>query len=138
MKRKLKKQKPYKLHMLILFRSRMPNIEPKQTEAELKAEADSRTLHWVRKDIKSLIFNLDCLHPNFMQTKDTVKDLYNFKPEFFGCPSAFKKSGYYTEGDEDAPFFSESFLYNLLGKDDARTLLHLLEKAVGDKPNVRT
>lgn len=32
----------------------------------------------------------------------------------------------YEEGDEDAPFFSECYLYNLLGKDDARTLLALM------------
>lgn len=30
------------------------------------------------------------------------------------------------EGDADCPFFSERYLYNLLGKDDARTLLALM------------
>lgn len=30
--------------------------------------------------------------------------------------------GMYEPGDEHAPFFSEAFLYNLLGKDDARSL----------------
>ena len=29
--------------------------------------------------------------------------------------------------DEDCPFFTESFLYELLGKEDARTVLCLLE-----------
>ena len=29
----------------------------------------------------------------------------------------------YEIGDEDAPFFSEAYLYNLLGKDGARTVL---------------
>ena len=29
----------------------------------------------------------------------------------------------YEAGDNKAPFFSESFLYNLLGKEDARSLL---------------
>jgi hypothetical protein len=29
----------------------------------------------------------------------------------------------YEEGDERAPFFSEAYLYNLLGKDDARSVL---------------
>lgn len=45
-----------------------------------------------------------------------------------------KESDYYSEGDEDAPFFSEAFLYNLLGKEDARTLratLHSLQEAIG-------
>jgi hypothetical protein len=35
----------------------------------------------------------------------------------------FKSSDYYSKGDEDAPFFSESYLYPLLGKEDARTVL---------------
>ena len=34
--------------------------------------------------------------------------------------------GMYEKGDENAPFFSEAFLYNLLGKDDARSLRGLL------------
>lgn len=34
--------------------------------------------------------------------------------------------GMYAEGDERAPFFSEAFLYNLLGKEDARTVLALM------------
>lgn len=29
----------------------------------------------------------------------------------------------YDDGDNEAPFFTEAFLYNLLGKEDARTLL---------------
>jgi len=33
------------------------------------------------------------------------------------------KSEMYDEGDEDAPFFSEAYLYNLLGKENARTVL---------------
>lgn len=111
--------------------------EPRIDEAELKAESKARSLHRIKKTVESLIYELDYLHPNFMETKDTVIDLWNFKAEFFGLPKDFKESGYYQKGDENAPFFSESFLYNLLGKDDARTLLHLLEKAVGEKPNVR-
>ena len=35
----------------------------------------------------------------------------------------FKSAEGYMKGDEDAPFFSESYLYNLVGKDDARTIL---------------
>ena len=109
--------------------------ETKTSEAELKAESKARSLHRIKKTIESLVFELDYLHPNIMEAKDTVKDLWNFKPEFYGLPADFKTSAYYQKGDENAPFFSESFLYCLLGKEDARTLLHLLEKAVGDKPN---
>jgi hypothetical protein len=46
-----------------------------------------------------------------------------------------KKSNGYESGNENAPFFSEAFLYNLLGKDDARTILSAMEKlfkAAGD------
>ena len=42
------------------------------------------------------------------------------------APRGFKSSEYYEKGDEDAPFFSEAFLYPLLGKDDARTVLAYL------------
>jgi hypothetical protein len=104
-------------------------------EAELKAENEYRLLHKIKENVESLIFHLDCLHPNFMEAKDSVKDLWNFKPNYFGLPNSFKNSGYYSKGDENTPFFSEAFLYNLLGKDDARTLLHLMKKAVGDDPN---
>lgn len=45
-----------------------------------------------------------------------------------GIPRGFKSSGFYTKGDEDQPFFSESFLYNLLGKDAARSVLYPFEK----------
>lgn len=38
----------------------------------------------------------------------------------------FKKLTGYEAGDEDAAFYSESFLYPLLGKEDARTILALL------------
>lgn len=36
--------------------------------------------------------------------------------------------GMYSKGDEDAPFYSEAFLYNLVGKDDARTVLGSVER----------
>lgn len=45
-----------------------------------------------------------------------------------------RRNPYYEKGDEDAPFFSEAFLYPLLGKEDARTLLarvYLLCVALG-------
>jgi hypothetical protein len=36
--------------------------------------------------------------------------------------------GMYDEGDEEAPFFSEAFLYNLLGKDEARSVLGIMRR----------
>lgn len=46
-------------------------------------------------------------------------------------PSHLKKlmkhlPDYYTEGDENAPLFSEAGLYTLLGKEDARSVLALI------------
>lgn len=44
------------------------------------------------------------------------------------------ESEYYEAGDEEAPFFTESFLYPLLGKEAARSVLYRfkdLEKALG-------
>lgn len=51
--------------------------------------------------------------------------LYEWTPEQ-GPPASFKKSPYYAKGNEDQPFLSEAYLYPLLGKEDARTLLALL------------
>jgi hypothetical protein len=36
--------------------------------------------------------------------------------------------GMYAEGDEGAPFFTEAFLYNLLGKDEARSVLGIVRR----------
>lgn len=37
-------------------------------------------------------------------------------------------SEFYEEGDERAPFFTEAFLYNLVGKEDARSILALIRQ----------
>jgi hypothetical protein len=39
-----------------------------------------------------------------------------------------ERYGMYAEGDEQAPFFSEAFLYNLLGKDEARSVLGIIRE----------
>jgi len=52
--------------------------------------------------------------------KEAIQELLSFKLEF---PQLDKSSDFYEEGDENAPFFSESYLYNLVGKEDARTIL---------------
>ena len=39
-----------------------------------------------------------------------------------------KRMGMYDEGDERAPFFTEAFLYNLLGKDEARSVLGIINR----------
>lgn len=39
-----------------------------------------------------------------------------------------ERYGMYAEGDEHAPFFTEAFLYNLLGKDEARSVLGIVRR----------
>jgi len=49
-------------------------------------------------------------------------------------PQFFKKDQGYEKGDEEAPFLSEACLYNLIGKEDARTVRALignLERLLG-------
>ena len=53
-----------------------------------------------------------------------MEELEQFKTEC--TPEFFKQHQGYEEGDENAPFFTEAFLYILLGKEDARTLLALM------------
>lgn len=67
-------------------------------------------------------------------TPTPIMQLLSWSPHWAGNLKAHAKindpelQGYATE-DEDAPFFSEACLYNLLGKEDARTVLALLRKA---------
>lgn len=67
---------------------------------------------------------------------DTIKRLYKFVPEG-GTPRAViaegKKNGMWDDeedGEGPVPFFSETFLYALLGKEDARTVLGLLQRLI--------
>ncbi len=55
--------------------------------------------------------------------KEAVKRLLDYRVNWL--PKECKKEGY-VKGDENQPFFSEAYLYNLLGKDEARTLLGLM------------
>lgn len=74
--------------------------------------------------------------------KDALVDLFKFTMEggelgTAELSDAFKKTPFYEENDENAPFFSEAFLYNLVGKEDARTILGLIEhlaRAAGVDP----
>jgi len=58
-------------------------------------------------------------------TKEQAKNLLEFAPGWLP-KECKKKSNGYEKGDEEQPFFSETYLYNLLGKEDARTLLALM------------
>ena len=39
-----------------------------------------------------------------------------------------ERHGGYEDGDENRPFFTEGFLYNLLGKEDARSVLGIMRR----------
>lgn len=61
--------------------------------------------------------------------------LLKYAPGFLPDSCVNEADGF-EPGDERAPFFSEAYLYNLLGKNDARTLLALMRpvwKAAGIK-----
>jgi len=65
------------------------------------------------------------------QMTAALRDLYEFRVEEQHLDQG---SDFYQSGDEDAPFFSEAYLYNLLGKHDARTVLaylHAVERPLG-------
>ena len=47
--------------------------------------------------------------------------------QLYALSAQLKQSPGYTEGDEESPFFSESYLYPLMGKEDARTVLAMLK-----------
>ena len=73
--------------------------------------------------------------------KKAVIDLMTFTPHY-GMPDflkkASKKAGFYDEGDDEVPLICETFLYPLLGKDDARTFMALLNhvlRIVGMDPD---
>jgi hypothetical protein len=53
---------------------------------------------------------------------------------YVGFGGQVEENSMYTEGDEEAPFMTEAYLYSLLGKEEARTVLAIggrLRKALG-------
>ncbi len=54
----------------------------------------------------------------------TAKIINVLSEHVTATPEGFKKMEGYEKGDEKAPFFSEAFLYVLLGKEDARSILY--------------
>jgi len=75
------------------------------------------------------------MKPKQEKIKEIFNKLYAWVPE--GVPLkkisavVYPKKDWgqvFTDGDEKQPFFSEAYLYNLLGKEDARTLLALIQQ----------
>lgn len=92
----------------------------------------SRAVQLLEEENAALRAQLNVIRRTIIEMDNLVIEMH---------PDDLKKSGYYEKGDEKAPFFSESLLYNLLGKDDARTLLayfHGVQRAAGpDAPEAR-
>lgn len=77
-------------------------------------------------------------HPESLQ--EAAVDLFMWRPES-GFPKGIRGSTEYgsEKDNEDVPFLSESFLYPLLGKEDARTLMALVNnlfRSMGVEPHV--
>jgi len=64
-------------------------------------------------------------HDRIARVYQALTALVEFTVE---CRPDFSTKEGYEPGDEKAPFFSETFLYLLLGKMDARTLLARLRR----------
>jgi hypothetical protein len=66
-----------------------------------------------------------------MNPEEVYKILKKFELEYRvdvkRFPEFFKEENGYAPGDEKAPFFSERLLYVLFGKEDARTILALVD-----------
>lgn len=73
------------------------------------------------------------INKNQQKVVKCFRDLMNFVPEGRGILKDISRIIHgkyfeqtYREGDEECPLFSEAYLYNLLGKEDARTVFGLL------------
>ena len=76
-------------------------------------------------------------HPESLQ--EAAIDLFMWRPES-GFPKGVRGSTEYgaEKDNEDVPFLTESFLYPLLGKEDARTLMALVNnlfRSMGVEPH---
>lgn len=59
---------------------------------------------------------------------EAAQHIYEYTPECINVE--FSELPGYTPGDDSAPFFSEAFLYPLMGKMDARTILAMVNNLV--------
>ena len=104
--------------------SRRIRVDHLKTEVERAQEYQhghqgTAQFDWIMEALRA-----DIVASHEEEKKERLKRLMEWTPE--GLAAGFKDGPYYAEGDEDAPFFTEAYLYNLLGKEDARTLLALM------------
>ena len=69
-------------------------------------------------------------HDLKVQIAQIRRDLVRMRKYVYGTkPMGFtRKNPYYRKGDEKAPFYSEAFLYPLLGKEDGRTVCYSFDR----------
>lgn len=69
-------------------------------------------------------------HEIKVQIAQIRRDLVRMQKYVYGTkPMGFTRSNpYYRKGDEKMPFYSEAFLYALLGKEDGRTVCYSFER----------
>ncbi len=81
-----------------------------------------------RREIERALINVVRLvqRAQDRQFREAVRELGSWTPECVNEKVFNLQNPYYSQGDERAPFFSETYLYSLLGKEDARTLLALM------------
>jgi hypothetical protein len=81
------------------------------------------------ESVRDLVRALKELHPDAFDKQTAIKKLLAFKTHYPDTENVFnQKNEMYEKGDENAPFFTEAYLYNLLGKEDARRLLALAKE----------
>jgi len=80
-----------------------------------------------RDDIVILTSELMEARHKLVSINDAVNKLLNFSIGYFPVMADPNKEGY-EKGDEKAPFFSETYLYNLMGKGEARTVLSFIRR----------
>jgi hypothetical protein len=85
-------------------------------------------------ELKCALCGSRIVHECVVEGEERRKPLFNLFSFHIYPPDleAFKASPYYDKEnfDEEAPFFSEAFLYCLLGKEDARTVLAVLHSTL--------
>lgn len=98
---------------------------------------DERTLTDWSADLDRLEARVAELETWQRGVREAANTLEDFHCE--GTPGGFRDAEGYEAGDETRAFFTEAYLYNLIWKEDARTLLHRvknLRQAIESAPVV--
>lgn len=93
----------------------------------LKGQLESMADQLTTPQLDQLVAGLSAvMTPDRARVKELCADLVNFKPEY--VPRPLRGMGISHKEMQSVPFFCETFLYGLLGKDDARSILGRLNR----------